>query len=295
MDMKAMSGKKVAGIPVVYLAAGFVVILVAIAWKTKSIHTGDPEATAPTADTGDLTDTGEPRNGSGGSSGGVGGDVYPNMPSGTVIVAPVATQTNGSNSAITDNDEWLRRGVTLLIGRGKNPGSAQSALTLYLAGSNLTYEQGEMRDIVVREFGIPPYAGDVGATGPKPVPVVAKVAPSPTAIAANIAAHKSTLAQVNANRVAHKLPPLPRLPGTPAPVKPLVIPKPAPPNGQPRFPGNVRTGTTGKDVVTIQKRLGVPQTGKYDDTTYQAVKRFQTSHRLASDGVVAALTWKAMF
>jgi len=295
MSIAELTKKKVIGIPVPYLAVGGVVILVVVAVKTKSVPT-ESEAVAAEPE-GDLA-----------SRGPIGGDVYPSMPEGTVIVAPVTSPEVGpSNTEIADNDTWLRRGVALLIKNGKNPGSAQVALQLYLDGGNMTYEQGIMRDMVIREFGIPPFAGSVGSTGSAPLP---PAGPSPVYVsyvrdsagkiygvtAAGTRTHLSAAVYAALGRPRYtQLPPVPAPKPAPKPVVPKSTPKPAPPNTR-KYPGHtLQIGSTGHDVTLVQARVHVATDGKFGPATAAAVKRFQTSKRLAADGIVGKLTWDAMF
>lgn len=163
--------KKVGGVPVVYLIAGFVLVLVILAWRLKT-PAADPAADAttdPTTDGGGAVDTnGDPST------------VYPNMPNGTVVVAP---QTDPVKTDVPpeDNTDWLRKSVLFLVNKkGHSPGDAQRALNLYLDGENLSYAQGQMRDEAIREYGLPPDPGNIGTTAPKPAPpVVAKPLPTP--------------------------------------------------------------------------------------------------------------------
>jgi hypothetical protein len=53
-------------------------------------------------------------------------------------------------------------------------------------------------------------------------------------------------------------------------------------------------GTTGADVVAVQKALGVTASGSYDSVTQRAVRAFQRSHGLAVDGVVGPQTRAAL-
>lgn len=311
MSLSTLTERKVGGVPVVYLAAGGVVVLTVVAVKMKTPSSPPADTSTTPAAGGDLAAAGPVGGGSGG------GEAYPNMPTGTVIVAPSpAPVPDASNSTITDNDQWLRKGVTFLIGRGVNPGSAQAALTLYLSGANLTYEQGQMRDDTVREYGIPPYAsGDLGTTGANP-----KVA-TDAARAVIVNAYQSDLGRAPSEgeitawtnrpgddaagihgspeairrRSTVAVPVLPRPVTKPVPVVPKSAPKPAPPAMQPKFPGTLRNGSQGANVQTVQRRLGINADGKFGPGTVAAVKRLQTSKRLAADGVVGPLTWKAMF
>ena len=143
--------RKIAGIPVLYLAAGFVLVLVAIAWNMKSApktdSSEDTTATEKASDT--ILNEAD----------------YP-LPLGTVYPDNSNTTDNSGNTSISDNDEWLKRGVMFLSDNGYSPGDAQQALSLYLEGGELSYDQGAMRDKVIRELGMPPFPGLIGGTRP---------------------------------------------------------------------------------------------------------------------------------
>ncbi len=142
--------KKVGGIPVVYLAAGFVVILAVIAWQMKPSATAadNAEVAVESADDTIMRES----------------EVYPALPLGTVTASSSERTDNSGNTSISTNDEWLRRGVMYLAGKGVSPGDAQLALTTYLDGNEVTFEQGGMRDDVIRELGMPPYPVLIGGT-----------------------------------------------------------------------------------------------------------------------------------
>jgi peptidoglycan hydrolase-like protein with peptidoglycan-binding domain len=56
----------------------------------------------------------------------------------------------------------------------------------------------------------------------------------------------------------------------------------------------LRVGDTGETVTTIQRLLGVAETGVYDPPTREAVKAAQARAGLASTGVVASRTWSLL-
>jgi len=49
-------------------------------------------------------------------------------------------------------------------------------------------------------------------------------------------------------------------------------------------------GSQGEQVKRLQKRLGVAESGDFDRATLQAVKKFQSQHGMAADGIVGAKT-----
>lgn len=149
--------KKVAGIPVIYLAGGFAVVLAAIAWTMKPNSAASKEIETP-VESADDTILRER-------------EQYPALPLGTVgggyapVVSDGGNPNNDGNASIDTNETWLRKGVTYLITKhGKNPGEAQTALSLYLDSAALSYDQGAMRDLVIREYGIPPFPPTPGKT-----------------------------------------------------------------------------------------------------------------------------------
>lgn len=169
--------RKVAGIPVLYLAGGGVAVLGVYAYTTSRASTSSPEASTGSADTASENDAQ--------STADVSGELYPAANVGTVVAAPQPVAAV-DNASIETNDEWLRKGVALLIASGTDPGDAQRALQAYLDEASLTYDQGQMRNRVIREYGLPPVIGRAGATDAKIIPkktttapVVVKPVPAP--------------------------------------------------------------------------------------------------------------------
>lgn len=158
--------RKVGGVPVIYLAGGTALVLAVYAYRAKATAKDSPADTTDTnpAQTDAETDV---ANASGSSA-----DVYPNMPTGTVIVAPQGAST--PEPTYEDNDTWLRKSVAYLIAHGENPGNAQVALQTYLSGNDLSVAQGAMRDKVVKEYGLPPETFTSGNTAVPPPKVVPK-------------------------------------------------------------------------------------------------------------------------
>jgi Putative peptidoglycan binding domain len=56
----------------------------------------------------------------------------------------------------------------------------------------------------------------------------------------------------------------------------------------------LRPGSQGDDVRRLQNLLGVAADGDFGRETRNAVKRFQTKHKLVSDGVVGPQTWRTL-
>jgi putative chitinase len=57
----------------------------------------------------------------------------------------------------------------------------------------------------------------------------------------------------------------------------------------------LKLGSTGDDVVKLQKKLGVDPIGKFGPKTETAVKSWQSANGLSADGVVGDGTWDKMF
>lgn len=142
--------KKVAGVPVVYLGLAAAVGLALVAWKMKATNT-PADTTAPAGDT-----TAEP-------------DYSGLATTGTVVVAP--QQTTVSAATAETNESWMKAAVDYLVNDAKvaTVGDAQLAISLYLEGQDLTYEQGKLRDMAVAKLKLPPESlPRVGVTAAAP-------------------------------------------------------------------------------------------------------------------------------
>jgi LysM repeat protein len=164
---KEFLNKKVFGVKMLYVALVVVVILGLVAWKMKNAGTGAGADTADTADTADAAagDTGvddvpttvTPSDSSQGiGSGGVS--------TGGVTTDPVYTPP----AAQLSNDTWMRMGIDWLIKQGVPSDQATMALQAYLAGDQLSYDQGQLRERVIAQFGLPPEIPQSGGTANKP-------------------------------------------------------------------------------------------------------------------------------
>lgn len=162
MTWKEIASKKVAGIPVLYLGAAAVVIFAAWAWQMKSSSqeeaTGDENTTTENVPS-SPDDT-------------PAADYEGFVPQGTVTVVQ-QNPTTEEESVKQTNDDWLRAAVTYLVDEQKvTPGDAQAAITNYLEGNDMTYEQGQLRDAAIRKLGLPPERisnlGNVGAKAEAP-------------------------------------------------------------------------------------------------------------------------------
>lgn len=66
------------------------------------------------------------------------------------------------------------------------------------------------------------------------------------------------------------------------------IPKPA-------YPGLIKQGSTGVNVMTVQAKVGAVADGIFGSGTKAKVMAFQKAHKLVADGIVGKVTWNALF
>lgn len=138
MDIKALMDKKVAGIPVVYIAAVVMAVMLYAAIRMpKSTATEETEEEDIPA--GDLPDTSQP----------------------VFSATPVINQPSGPNSVASTpqqdtNDLWARRSVEWLIANGTSYNLASTAIAKFLAGDPLTAEESGVKDRAIKQYGMPP-------------------------------------------------------------------------------------------------------------------------------------------
>lgn len=80
---------------------------------------------------------------------------------------------------------------------------------------------------------------------------------------------------------------------TPGPVLVTTAPAPASPTALPTL-RLTKPNTKGPSVIHLQQRLGINADGVFGSGTQAAVKAFQLSHGLKSDGIVGPATWAAL-
>jgi hypothetical protein len=146
--------KKVAGVPVVYPAAAFVLVLVFFAWKMKSAD-ATPDGDLPIGTDEEGTAVGE-------------ADYSGLKSNGTVTVQQGQDPATVTPVVVKTNDTWIADGVNYLVTNGYSGGAAQSALSKYINSQQLSYEEGQMRDLVIKQYGLPPEPFAPGSTGQKP-------------------------------------------------------------------------------------------------------------------------------
>lgn len=145
-DWADLRSKKVLGVPLLYPAILFVGILVYFAWHLKSADTTDDTSTDDGSGSGDGSAdvSSDPDY----SSLATNGTVTVSQPGEPDATTPVNNQTN---------DTWVSQGVAYLIAQGMaTGGDAEQALDLYINGGQLSYDQGVLRDAVIKQYGLPP-------------------------------------------------------------------------------------------------------------------------------------------
>lgn len=152
-----IANKRVAGVPVIYLAGAFVAILAIVAWKMKP-------STPPDEPTGDEGTTSE----------NVPGDEvdYSALASkGTVtVVQPEVPQTQ-PDPVVKTNQDWVKEGAEWATANNKATGSiAYSALNKYVSGQDRSFDEQTVVDAVLKEKGQPPDSiAEGGNVGSKPI------------------------------------------------------------------------------------------------------------------------------
>jgi hypothetical protein len=169
VNYSELVSKKVAGIPVLYLAGAAVIVLAIVAWRMK------PSADFSDAE-GDVQ--GSPEGGSGVPT--EGDDPYAGLETnGTVTVVqqpPAAAEPvqKTNEDWAKEGAEWAVTGAAQAAGIHTTGAAARAALNHFLYGEDLSYEEGQIVNAVIREKGQPPEG--VGAIGK--IPTSAPTAPS---------------------------------------------------------------------------------------------------------------------
>lgn len=147
MNFQGILSKKVAGVPVIYVAAILVAILAVIAWRMEPASEPVSEA-----EPGDAAAT-------------AGGKLTP-----TITDEYRQPMTTAAPEPDT-NAKWQMRAVQYLTSLGYQTTDAQLAIQEYLAGSDLNVWQTEMANKAVTAIGQPPEPFVVGASTFSPPPV----------------------------------------------------------------------------------------------------------------------------
>lgn len=145
IDLKSLSSKKIAGVPVLYLAAAVVVIIAIVAWRMKPATeevTGDESTTTENVPSSEQDSPAS--------------DYEGMATQGTVTVVQSST-TESESSTEQTNEDWERAAVKYLIDeKNATATDAQLAISKYLDGANMTYDEGKLRDAAVAKLGLPP-------------------------------------------------------------------------------------------------------------------------------------------
>lgn len=168
--------RKIAGIPMIYLAGGIVAILAIVAFRMRNTNSDSdtvdqPMETDQNSDSDAASDYDTAFDQSVADYSGF-------TAKGSVTAAPADNTGATSEPVVETNETWLAKAVQWNITKGVSAGAAQSALQAYLNGSNLTHDQGTIRDNTVKEFGLPP--DPPSSTNATPNPPTAAT-PSPIA------------------------------------------------------------------------------------------------------------------
>lgn len=164
--------KKVAGIPVMYIAGLFVAILAFVAWRMKpnmssaADGSSEKDATAGDAITGDDNPY----------------DMF--RTTGTVTVQQSAEPTTVTPIPARTNEQWARTAAEWLSKNGTPSDTALSTMMKFIGGEQLSIPEGQLRDKAVTQFGYPPepYTSGGTAAPTAPTPAAAQAQGTPPLI-----------------------------------------------------------------------------------------------------------------
>lgn len=158
MNFSDLAKKKIAGVPVLYLAAAAVTVLLVLAWRMKS--TPDPEVT----DVGNTDDLADAANALENPYDGLSG-------SGTVIVQQTPVDADATPEDPKTNETWVRDGAEWLVSKNMASGTvAFGALNKYVTGADRSYDEDSLVNAVIKEKGMPPESiAEGGGVGAKPL------------------------------------------------------------------------------------------------------------------------------
>lgn len=75
---------------------------------------------------------------------------------GQFVYDPPTNVTDPNTDVIADNSTWARRAINWLIAQGYDPGTAQSAVTKFINGTNRTLTEQTLINLALVQFGSPP-------------------------------------------------------------------------------------------------------------------------------------------
>ena len=150
-DMPPILKRKIAGVPVSILLLILVAGLLYMAIRMKSSSSTDTTASTDLGDSGTATDS----NGQSADQ-----PIFLANPSQTVSTS-TDTTTDSTTSTATDQT-WANGAIAWLITQQHaSVTNATNAITKYLAGQQLSQDEGRLRDLAVKQFGPPPESGYV--------------------------------------------------------------------------------------------------------------------------------------
>jgi hypothetical protein len=157
VNFKELASKKVAGIPVLYLAGAFVVILAVVAYRMKSTSGVDATDTSNPEDAGAVAGESDAAT-----------DYSSLATTGTVTV--VQSAQNDVQTAVYTNSDWSRDAIAYLVSEKNVSGvEAQVAVNKFFDGSDLSYEEKQWIDACIVKLKAPPDGvGSVGIIGTQP-------------------------------------------------------------------------------------------------------------------------------
>ncbi|HEY1706418.1 MAG TPA: PASTA domain-containing protein [Trebonia sp.] len=163
--------QKAGPLPVWVWLAGFAVIW----WyyeRQNSSSTGAASAASSTTGTGYGTD---PAGNSGyidpetGYVYGSAEDIAALQSEGELASNTDASGGSSGTGTYTDDNAWAEAAINYLVARGVDPTTANQAITLYLAGQNLTTEQQADINLAIQGIGAPPQLPGPSSGNPAPV------------------------------------------------------------------------------------------------------------------------------
>jgi hypothetical protein len=170
MTFQELAAKKVLGVPVLYLAAGFVTILAIVAWRMKSTSDTDTSGIDAANSVAGADQTSE--NDSAAVLAGMeaDGSYSGYVTNGTVVVQPTPSTATETTPAIADNGAWVKAGAEWLVAQKKASGTeAVSALSKYVDGNDLSFDEGALVNLAIQEKGQPPESlGKIGIVNTAP-------------------------------------------------------------------------------------------------------------------------------
>ena len=141
MNLDQLTERKIGGVPLIYIGAVVVGLLIFVAIK--------PVAPVEPLEESDIEGDGPGFEGDGTGRLEVSNPVFLTNP-----IAPVSTGL----SAITEdsNDVWSRRAIEYLISQGSTVGTATVVITKYMDSETLSITEAALRDKAVKQLGLPP-------------------------------------------------------------------------------------------------------------------------------------------